>query len=102
MKKMILILFVCTFISVYSCPDSYIHDSVEKIINNGTVEIYNGRVYFDELIWDNVDARAKTTWTKAIWLYMENHHKWEVMPGLYGSNTGKKLAEYTYGSVKFY
>lgn len=102
MKKIMLILFVCTFISVYSCPNSNIHNNVENIINNGTIEIHNGRVYFDESIWDSIDARVKNTWTKAIYIYMENHHKWGVDAGLYGSKTGKKIAEYKYGKVEIY
>mgnify|MGYP000217510544 FL=1 len=102
MKKIILMLFVCTFISVYSCPDSSIHNNVKNIINNGTIEIHNGKVYFDEIIWNSIDARAKNTWTKAIYIYTESHHKWDVNSGLYGNKSGKKLAEYKYGNVEIY
>lgn len=103
MKKiLIFLLLTFTFVSAYSCPNSNIHNNAEKIIKNKTVEIYNGRVYFDEIIWESMDAKAKNTWTKVLYIYIENHYKWEVDAGLYGNRSGKKIAEYKYGKVEIY
>lgn len=98
MKKIILyILFLIITSFSYSCTDLAFHNSVQKLFDKGWVEIYNGKIYFNEFVWEMSNGKEKNTWVQALYLYVDYHYKsYEANPyELYGSKSGKKLAEYS-------